>query len=147
MLLLFGDRGSGKSSTLRQFPRHLHLPLFSVSGHRRLEWEDLLGVKEIVDGDTITMDGPLIQAWRVGATFLFEEIDRAPEETSIGLNPILDGYPLINVLNGGEIIPRMAGAGVPQRRTPMVPGDVRGEYKHRPHPRPVPGGPDSGRAR
>jgi len=128
MLLLFGDRGSGKSSTLRQFHAHLHLPLFSVSGHRRLEWEDLLGVKEIVDGDTITMDGPLIQAWRVGATFLFEEIDRAPEETSIGLNPILDGYPLINVLNGGEIIPRMAGARCAATANTNGSGDVRGEY-------------------
>ena len=128
MLLLFGDRGSGKSSSLRQFHAHLHLPLFSVSGHRRLEWEDLLGVKEIVDGDTITMDGPLIQAWRVGATFLFEEIDRAPEETSIGLNPILDGYPLINVLNGGEIIPRMAGARCAATANTNGSGDVRGEY-------------------
>ena len=128
MLLLFGDRGSGKSSTLRQFHAYLNLPMFSVSGHKRLEWEDLLGVKEIVDGDTITMDGPLTQAWRVGATFLFEEIDRAPEETSIGLNPILDGYPLINVLNGGEVIPRIAGARCAATANTNGSGDVRGEY-------------------
>ena len=59
---------------------------------------------------------------------LFEEIDRAPEETSIGLNPILDGYPLINVLNGGEVIPRIAGARCAATANTNGSGDVRGEY-------------------
>ena len=127
-LLLFGDRGSGKSSALRQLHAYLNLPLFSKSGHKRLEFEDLLGTKEIVDGDTVTMDGPLVQAARLGATFLFEEIDRAPEETSIGLNPILDGYPVENILNGGESIPRLPGFRVAATANTYGSGDVRGEY-------------------
>lgn len=128
MLLLFGERGAGKSSTLRQFHAYLNLPLFAETGHLNLEFVDLLGLKEIVDGDTITIDGPLVQAWRAGATFLFEEIDRAPAATSVALNPLLDGYPLVNLLNGGEVIPRISGARIAATANTNGSGDTRGDY-------------------
>jgi len=52
-LMLSGPRGSGKSSVIHQLHAYLNRPLFYVTGHHSLEFEDLLGTKEIVDGEGV----------------------------------------------------------------------------------------------
>lgn len=126
-LLIFGDRGCGKSSTLRQLHAYLNRPLFSASGHSQQEFDDLLGTKEIVAGDTIAYAGPLLLAANKGATFLWEEIDRAPETASVGLNSVLDGYP-IPTLDGGVFVSPKPNFRVAATANTSGSGDMRGDY-------------------
>lgn len=128
-LLLHGEHGSGKSSVIHQLHAYLNRPLFYISGHRSLEFEDLLGQKEIIDGDTITLDGPLLQAASLPhSTFLFEEVDRAPSQVSVALNPILDGYPIVNALDSGTRVVPAEGFKIMFTGNTSGMGDMTGSY-------------------
>lgn len=128
-LMLHGDHGSGKSSVVHQFHAYINRPLFYISGHRSLEFEDLLGQKEIIGGDTQTLDGPLLQAAQYPyATFLLEEVDRAPSQVSVALNPILDGYPIVNTLDSGNRVVTGEGFNVMFTSNTCGNGDMTGSY-------------------
>lgn len=128
-LLFAGPRGAGKSFPMRQFNAYLNRPVFYITGHKSLEYEDLLGTKEIVDGDTITLDGPLVQAAQMPyATFLFEEIDRAPSNVSVSLNPVLDGYDIIHTLDNGRRIKQAEGFRIMATANTVGLGDLTGDY-------------------
>lgn len=128
-LLLWGDKGAGKSSVIRQLCAYLNRPLFYVSGHSSLETEDLYATKEIVDGDTISLDGPLLQAWKMPhAIFLFEEVDRARSAVTVSLNPLLDGYDLVNTIDAGVRVPRAEGVRMMFTSNTNGMGDMTGDY-------------------
>lgn len=128
-LLLTGPRGTGKSSVIRQLHAYLNRPLFYASGHQSLEWEDLLGTKEIVDGDTFTTNGPLVQAAEMPyATFLFEEVDRARATVSVSLNPVLDGYGIVHTLDAGRRIQPQQGFRFMATANTNGQGDLTGDY-------------------
>jgi len=128
-LLLSGPHGSGKSSVIHQLHAYLNRPLFYTSGQENLEWEDLLATKEIVDGDTVTLDGPLLQAARMPhATFLFEEVDRARSKVSVAMNPVLDGYSIVNTLDSGSRIKPHEGFRVMLTANTNGQGDMTGDY-------------------
>ncbi|NKC01816.1 MAG: AAA domain-containing protein [Pseudomonadales bacterium] len=99
-LLFKGPTGSGKSSVIWQMHAYLGRPLFYINGSVDLEYTDLVGTKEVIEGNTMTLDGPLVRAAGTPhASFLFEEMDRAPAEVSVALNPLLDGYGISSVLD------------------------------------------------
>lgn len=128
-LLFTGPKGCGKSSVFHQLHAYLNRPLFYINGHASLEFEDLLGTKEIVDGDTITMDGPLVQAAQMPyATFLFEEVDRARSSVSVSMNPILDGYDIVHTLDSGRKIKPAAGFNCWFTSNTNGQGDLSGDY-------------------
>ncbi|HRP04372.1 MAG TPA: AAA family ATPase [Opitutaceae bacterium] len=128
-LMLVGPKGSGKSSLVHQMYAYLNRPLFHFTGSRTAEFEDMLGTKEIVDGDTITLDGPLVQAWTMPyAGFLNEEIDRSPSSVSVALNPLLDGYDLIHTLDSGRRIRRSEGVRFMSTGNTNGQGDMTGDY-------------------
>lgn len=131
-LLIRGPSGSGKSYLTRQFHAYTNRPMFYGTGYKTLEYEDLMATKEIVDGDTVAISGPLLQAVEMAsagmATFLFEEIDRAPSATSVALNPVLDGYPIINTLDGGRRIEQSPGFKIVATANTAGYGDVTGEF-------------------
>lgn len=128
-LLFIGPRGSGKSSVIHQLHAYTNRPLFYISGHNSLEFEDLLGNKEIINGDTLTMDGPLLQAAQIeNATFLFEEVDRARTTVSVALNPILDGYDIVHTLDNGRRVKPAKGFRVMATANTNGQGDVSGDY-------------------
>lgn len=128
-LLLTGKPGSGKSSVINQLHAYLRRPVFYISGHATLETEDLYGTKEIVDGDTITMDGPLIRAAQMPfSTFVFEEVDRAPSSVSVSLNPVLDGYDIVNTLESGRHIKPQPGFRVMFTANTNGLGDTTGDF-------------------
>lgn len=128
-LLLVGPKGSGKSSLVHQIHAWVNRPLLHFTGSRSSEFEDLLGTKEIVDGDTLTMDGPLVQAASMPfCTFLYEEVDRSPSAVSVSLNPLLDGYDLVHTLDSGRRIRPAEGFRFMATANTNGQGDMTGDY-------------------
>ena len=104
-LYVFGPTGSGKSSLVRQVAAKLNYPVFEVTGHGRLEFNDLAGHLTVENGSMRFQYGPLALAMKFGGLFLLNEIDLLDPATATGLNGVLDGGPLCIPENGGEVIP------------------------------------------
>ncbi len=104
-LYVFGPTGSGKSSLVRQVAAKLNYPVFEVTGHGRLEFNDLAGHLTVENGSMRFQYGPLALAMKFGGLFLVNEIDLLDPATATGLNGVLDGGPLCIPENGGEVIP------------------------------------------
>ncbi|XPV75781.1 MAG: AAA family ATPase [Desulfovibrio sp.] len=103
-LYLFGPSGCGKTSLIRQLAAKLNYPVFSVCGHSRLEFPEMVGHLTVKDGNMAFQYGPLALAMKHGGLFLLDEIDLLDPATAAGLNAVLDGCPLSIPENNGEII-------------------------------------------
>ncbi len=103
-LYICGACGSGKSSLINQLAARLNYPVFEVTGHNRLEFQDLAGHHTVQKGNMQFEYGPLALAMKYGGLFLLNELDLLEPSTATGLNGILDGQPLCIPENGGEII-------------------------------------------
>lgn len=99
-----GVAGSGKSTSICQIAARLNYPVFEVTGHNRLEFQDLVGHHTIQNGNMKFEYGPLSLAMKYGGLFLINELDLLEPSTATGLNSILDGRPLCVPENGGELI-------------------------------------------
>lgn len=104
-LYVFGPTGSGKTSLIRQVAAKLNYPVFDVTGHGRLEFNDLAGHLTVENGSMRFQYGPLALAMKFGGLFLLNELDLLDPSTVTGLNGVLDGAPLCLPENGGELIP------------------------------------------
>jgi cobaltochelatase CobS len=105
-LYVTGPTGSGKTSLLEQVAARLHWGVHTVTGHGRLELNDLLGQYMLVDGGTMQwIDGPLTLAVRLGHVLLINEIDAVDPAELIGLNEIVEGKPLSIPQTGALITP------------------------------------------
>ena len=104
-LYVFGPTGAGKTSLIRQVAAKLNYPVFDVTGHGRLEFNDLAGHLTVENGSMRFQYGPLALAMKFGGVFLLNELDLLDPSTVTGLNGVLDGAPLCLPENGGELIP------------------------------------------
>ena len=105
---LYGGTGSGKSSLVEQVCATGELPLMYQSFHEDIKPCELLGGKELVDGNTVWVDGPVTRAYREGFVLLLDEIDAFPPEVQFCLYGILDGKPLVLAENGNEVVKKHA---------------------------------------
>lgn len=103
-LYVYGPTGAGKTSLVKQIAARLNYPVFEVTGHGRLEFQDLVGHLTLRDGAMRYEDGPLTLAMRYGGLLLFNELDLTSPDVAAGLNGILDGSPLCLCENGGELV-------------------------------------------
>ncbi len=104
-VLLEGPPGTGKSTLLRQVADSLGVGFRFVEGNAELTPARLVGgfdpSRVLQEGYSpeVFLDGPLLEAMRLGALLYVEEINRVPEET---LNV------LITVMSEGEVsVPRL----------------------------------------
>ena len=104
-VLLEGPPGTGKSTLLRQVAESLGVGFRFVEGNAELTPARLVGgfdpSRVLQDGyvPEVFLDGPLLEAMRLGALLYVEEVNRIPEET---LNV------LITVMSEGEVVvPRL----------------------------------------
>lgn len=125
---LWGPHGSGKSSLFLQFAARLNIPVFSMVGRGTLEFEDLVGMRTLVDGDTLFMDGALTAAMREGVPFLLNEGNAVKPDVSIGLNDVLDGMPLVLTENGGDVVKPAEGFRIVTTANTNGKGDDTGGY-------------------
>lgn len=93
-VLIEGDRGSGKTTEVRQFVRAQNLAYVEMGGHEGIEAPDLLGFLVPYKGnEMVWKDGPLSEAFRKArkekVVFLMDEILRIPtRELSILLTAL-----------------------------------------------------------
>jgi cobaltochelatase CobS len=103
-LLLTGPTGAGKTSLIRQVAARLYWPVQEVTCHGRMEFADLLGGFQLMQGETRFVHGPLAIAARGGHLLIVNEIDLMDPAELAGLNDIVEGAPLVIAQNGGEVI-------------------------------------------
>lgn len=105
-LYVEGPTGCGKTSLLKQVFARLNIPVYEINANARMEFQDLVGMHSLRDGNTEFSHGPLSLAMRAGGVLLINEIDLLCEEAAASLNTILDGSALCIAENGGELIER-----------------------------------------
>ncbi|MBK5968810.1 MULTISPECIES: AAA family ATPase [Thiorhodovibrio] len=103
-LLLTGPTGAGKTSLIRQVAARLYWPVQELTCHGRMEFADLLGGFQLLQGETRFVYGPLALAAREGHLLILNEIDLMDPAELAGLNDIVEGAPLVIAQNGGEVI-------------------------------------------
>ena len=105
-----GLSGNGKTMMIEQVCASLKRELIRVNITKRTDESDLIGSYELVDGNTIRREGPVITAMRRGAVLLLDECDLGTEDI-LCLQPILEGKPYFDKKTG-EVVHPAAGFNV-----------------------------------
>jgi hypothetical protein len=106
-IYITGLSGNGKTMMIEQVCASLGREMIRVNITKRTDESDLIGSYELVDGNTIRREGPVITAMRRGAVLLLDETDLGTEDL-LCLQPILEGKPYFDKKTG-EIVHPAAG--------------------------------------
>ena len=99
-----GMSGNGKTMMITQACAHLGREIIRVNITKRTDETDLIGSYELIDGDTVRREGPVITAMRRGAVLLLDETDLGTEDI-LCLQPILEGKPYFDKKTGEVVHP------------------------------------------
>ena len=115
--LLEGDRGSGKTHSIRAYAREQGLPLVLQGGHESVESWELLGQYVPTDsGKPVWKDGKISQAFRMAQTqkvvLLLDEMLRIPQRQLSVLLTALSPFDGQYTLSTGRIVDVVDGIGV-----------------------------------
>lgn len=105
-----GLSGNGKTFMVEQVCASINRECIRVNINKRTDESDLIGSYELIDGNTIRREGPVLTAMRRGAVLLLDETDYGTEEL-LCLNGILEGKAYFDKKTG-EIIHPAAGFNV-----------------------------------
>jgi MoxR-like ATPase len=103
-IYITGLSGNGKTFMIEQVCASLKRELIRVNITKRTDESDLIGSYELVDGNTIRREGPVITAMRRGAVLLLDECDLGTEDI-LCLQPILEGKPYFDKKTGEVVYP------------------------------------------
>lgn len=99
-ILLLGPPSSGKSTTsMIEANAAYRVTMTEGSGV-----EDLMGMFQLVKGETVWVDGPVTKAMREGKRILIDEIDQHKSECGSLMYAILDDHPEVTLMSGERVI-------------------------------------------
>lgn len=99
-----GLSGNGKTLMIEQVCASLGRECVRVNITKRTDEMDLIGTYELIDGNSIRREGPVITAMRRGAVLLLDETDYGSEDI-LCLNGVLEGKPYFDKKTGEVIHP------------------------------------------
>ncbi len=97
-----GPSGCGKTELARQVAARTNRPFEMFSFNRHLELADIIGEKDLQDGSTEFVDGPLTKAIQTNALIVFDEYSRATAAVTMGLQRYTDSGELFIAGRFGE---------------------------------------------
>ena len=103
-IYITGLSGNGKTLMVEQVCAALDRELIRVNITKETDETDLIGSYELVDGNTVRREGPVIVAMKRGAVLLLDETDYGSERL-LCLQPILEGKPYFDKKTGELIYP------------------------------------------
>lgn len=103
-MYITGLSGNGKTLMVEQVCAVLKRELIRVNITKRTDETDLIGSYELIDGNTVRREGPVITAMRRGAVLLLDETDYGTEDL-LCLNGVLEGKPYFDKKTGEVIYP------------------------------------------
>lgn len=125
-VMIVGHSGNGKTLMIEQVCAALGRELIRVNITKRTDETDLIGSYELINGDTIRREGPVVTAMRRGAVLLLDEVDLGTEDL-LCLQPILEGKPYFDKKTG-EVIHAAMGFNVIATGNTKGRGDDSGKY-------------------
>jgi len=103
-IYITGLSGNGKTLMIEQVCSNLNRELVRVNITKETDETDLIGSYELIDGNTVRREGPVLIAMRRGAVLLMDETDYGSERL-LCLQPILEGKPYFDKKTGEVIRP------------------------------------------
>ena len=103
-IYITGLSGNGKTLMIEQVCASINRELIRVNITKRTDETDLIGSYELIDGNTVRREGPVITAMRRGAVLLLDETDLGTEDL-LCLQPILEGKPYFDKKTGEVVQP------------------------------------------
>lgn len=103
-ILLIGDAGVGKSSLIVEVAARLGVPVFQMACSGKTRFQHLVGSRELVNGETKWVDGPLTRAMREGGILLLDEVTRLDPGEQMNLASVLDGRSVLTIPDTGEVV-------------------------------------------
>jgi len=88
---LFGPRGSGKTTAVHVLSKQMGVPLVTYQAAAGCTIDDLIGVRDLVDGRTTFTPGPLPEAMGTDCWLLIEEANVMHPGVFSKLNTLTDG--------------------------------------------------------
>lgn len=99
-----GLSGNGKTLMVDQVCAEIGRELIRVNITKETDETDLIGSYELIDGNTVWRDGPVLVAMKRGAVLLLDETDYGSERL-LCLQPVLEGKGYFNKKRGEFISP------------------------------------------
>lgn len=99
-----GLSGNGKTMMVEQICANLNREMIRVNITKRTDESDLIGTYELIDGNTLRKEGPVITAMKRGCVLLLDETDLGTEDL-LCLQPILEGKPYFDKKTGEVVHP------------------------------------------
>lgn len=103
-IYITGLSGNGKTLMIEQVCATSKRELIRVNITKRTDETDLIGSYELIDGNTVRREGPVLTAMRRGAVLLLDETDLGTEDL-LCLQPILEGKPYFDKKTGEVVTP------------------------------------------
>lgn len=89
-IYVVGETGNGKTFNFEQAAAQLNREIITVNFTAQTDEDDLIGGFRLVNGDTVWVDGPVLEAMKRGAILLLDEVDLATEPV-MALQSVLQG--------------------------------------------------------
>ena len=100
-----GLSGNGKTMMIEQACADLNRECIRVNISPETDESDLIGGFQLIDGNTVYKDGPVLIAMKRGTVLLLDEVDRGSNKLMC-LQGILEGKPYYNKKTGEVVYPK-----------------------------------------